>query len=131
MMDTARPVGDKLDPEMQAEVEALAPGVPPDGTITEAKLHQQAVSRDKLKPGAVDSTIIADGGIKPVNYEGKSVGTAAIADDAVTADQAGTGVVTAHDPAGNKITLDIVPMSTAAYQALGTAVDPNVAYWLY
>ncbi|QFP94657.1 tail fiber protein [Mycobacterium phage LilMcDreamy] len=131
MIDTSRPVGSKLDDEMQEEVRALAPGIPPDGTITEEKLHDGAATKDKIAPGAVDKTRIAQGGVGAANYEAKSVGTSALADNAVTADQAGTGVVTAHDTAGNKITLDIVPISTAAYQQLGANVNPNVAYWLY
>lgn len=129
MMDTSAPVGSKLDSEVIAEIEEIAPGIPPDGTITEVKLHTQAVSKDKLKPGAVDSTIIANGGIKAVNYEGKSVGTAAIADGAVGADQAGTGVCTAYDAAGNPVESKRVYLTAAQYALIETP-DPNTDYYI-
>lgn len=127
MMDTAQPVGSKLDDEMIAEIEEIAPGIPPDGTITEAKLHAQAVSKEKIKPGAVDSTIIAEGGIKAINYESKSVGSAALADHAVGALQAGTGVPTTYDFAGNPIEDKRVYCTAAQYASLAVK-DPNTEY---
>lgn len=129
MMDTARPVGSKLDAEMQAEIEALAPGVPPDGTITEQKLHNEAVTRDKIKAGAVDQTKIAEGGVGPMNYESESVDTPALADRAVTAEKTGVGVVTAYDLAGNPVESKRVYLTAAQYAALPLK-DPNTDYFI-
>ncbi|AER48954.1 hypothetical protein SEA_DONNY_40 [Mycobacterium phage Donny] len=129
MMDTAQPVGSKLDDEMIAEIEEIAPGIPPDGTITEAKLHAQAVSKEKIKPGAVDSTIIAEGGVKAINYESKSVGSAALADHSVGVLQAGTGVCTAYDAAGNPVESKRVYLTAAQYALIETP-DPNTDYYI-
>jgi len=131
MMDTARPVGEKLDSEMQAEIEELAPGIPPDGTITEAKLGLHAVTTDKIAPGAVGSAQVGNGALEAVNYAPDSVDTNAIAPGAVTATEAGTGVMTAHDAAGNPITLDAILITAAAYAALPGGPNPNKAYLIY
>jgi hypothetical protein len=130
MLDTSKPLGEKLDPEMVAEIEDLAPGIPPDGTITEQKLADHSVTQPKIAPGAVGSPQIAAGGIEAENFAPGAVDTPALADGSVTDEKAGTGVATAHDPAGNPVTLDFVLIPNAAYQAL-TVLDPNVAYLIY
>ena len=133
LIDTARPAGQKLDPVVRAEVEEIAPGTPPDGTVTEPKIADRSVGNSKLKLGAVDATVIAHGGVGPDNYEAGSVGTNALANGAVTAAKAGTGVATAHDTTGNPIALNLVPITAADHAALVSngLIDPNTAYLIY
>ena len=80
LMDTAAPRGSKLDPEVQDEIKALGPGRE-DGEVTEDALGFQAVSRDKIAPGAVGSAQIDEQAVQEANMAPLSVGSTAIKDD--------------------------------------------------
>jgi hypothetical protein len=125
-LDTAAPVGSKLDPEMQAEIEELAPGIDA-GEVGEVELADGAVTEDKLHEGAVTTTKIAEGGVEAINLAEGAVNEAAIAPDAVTAEKAGTGVCTAYDSAGNPVEDKKVYMTASEYSNLAVK-DPNTEY---
>jgi len=129
LFDTAAPAGSKLDPEVAAEIEHLAPGLAP-GEVTEGTIADDAVTGDKIAPGAVDGPNIAAGGIQSANYGAGSVDTAALAPDSVTDEKAGPGVMTAHDAAGNPIEADTVFISLANYSLLDPP-NPNTTYMIY
>ena len=126
--DTAAPPGSKLDPEVAAEVEHLAPGLAP-GEVGEAELADGAVAREKIKPGAVGTTELAAGGVEAENMAADSVPTAALQDDSVTAEKAGLGVSTAYDAAGNPIEDKRVYLTAAQYNLLSPP-DPNTTYYI-
>lgn len=128
LMDTTAAPGSKLDPEMKAEIEHLAPGLEV-GEVGEAELAEHAVTQPKIAPGAVGTTEIAEGGIEAVNYAAGSVGSAALADDGVTGAKAGPGVVTAKDAAGNYIESSEWHGTAAAYALIETP-DPNTTYYI-
>ncbi|QHB37345.1 tail fiber protein [Mycobacterium phage BirdsNest] len=124
--DTAAAPGSKLDPEVAAEVEHLAPGLEA-GEVGETELANDAVTRDKIAPGAVGSVEIGADQVDTEHYAPDSVDTAAIAPDAVTATEAGIGVSTAYDINGNPIEDKRVYCTAAQYAALAVK-DPNTEY---
>lgn len=128
--DPSKPTGSKFSAQVKAEILAIAPASPPDGSISEVKLAALAVSRDKIKLGAVDSPQIAAGGVAAVNLAAGAVTGPKLAAGVVTGDKAGQGVVRAKDTSGNDIALTIVPISALAYAALSSP-DPNTLYGLY
>jgi hypothetical protein len=130
LFDTSAPTGSKLDPAMIAEIEQVAPGNIEAGEITAPLLGPEAVERDKIKLGAVDSPQIAAGGVKAVNMAAGSVATAALQDDAVTAAKAGLGVSTAYDGAGNPIEDKHVYLTSAQYNTIPGGPDPNTTYYI-
>ena len=128
LMDTNAPPGSKLDPEMVAEIEKLAPGLEV-GEVGEVEIADDAVTRPKIRAGAVGTAEIGEGEVKPPNIKAGAVGTAALADNAVTAAKAGAGVVTAVDAAGNAIE-SLEWHGTAAQLAQITTRDPNTTYYV-
>jgi hypothetical protein len=124
--DTAAPPGSKLDPEVAAEVQELAPGLEP-GEVGELQLADDAVTEDKLHAGAVTSTKIAEGGVEAINLAEGSVSESALASESVTAEKAGLGVSTAYDVDGNAIEDKKVYLTAAQYTALAVK-DPNTEY---
>lgn len=124
--DGAKPAGQKLDPEVAAEVEHLAPGLEA-GEVGEVELANDAVTRDKIAPGAVGSVEIGEDQVDTEHYAPDSVDTAALAPDAVTATEAGIGVSTAYDFAGNPIEDRRVYCTAAQYAGLAVK-DPNTEY---
>lgn len=125
--DPAKPVSERLAPEVVAEIAAVAPSTLVNGAVTTAKLRDGAVATAKIADGAVTSPKIGTGEVKTVNLSDGAVATAKLDDDAVTADKAGVGVVTARNKDGDPITLEVVPMSAADFGALPSK-NPNVMY---
>ena len=128
LMDTTAAPGSKLDPELRAEIEKLAPGLEI-GEVGESELADNAVTEGKIKEGAVHSEHIAEGEVKAINLGEGQVGTPALATDSVTGEKAGPGVVTAKDPAGNYIESGEWH-GTAAQLAQINPRSPNVTYYV-
>lgn len=128
LMDTSAAPGSKLDPELRAEIEKLAPGLEV-GEVGESEIADNAVTNPKIKEGAVHSEQIGVGEVKAINLGAKQVQTAAIGDDQVTGRTAGLGVVTARDAGGNFIESEEWHGTAAAY-ALITTPSPNVTYFI-
>lgn len=128
LMDTSAAPGSKLDPELKAEIEKLAPGLEI-GEVGEQELADNSVTAPKIKEGAVGTEHIAEGGVHAINVAAGAIGTAALAADGVTGEKAGAGVVTARDAAGNYIESSEWYGTAAAY-ALIAAPDPNVTYYI-
>ncbi|UXE04414.1 hypothetical protein SEA_FUNSIZED_43 [Mycobacterium phage Funsized] len=127
-MDTGAAPGAKLDPELIAEIQKLAPGLEV-GEVGELELADGAVTAAKLREGAVGTVQIAEGGVGAANIAAKAVGTNALADDGVTGVKAGTGVVTAKDAAGNFIESSEWQGSAAAFAQIAQR-DPNTTYYV-
>jgi hypothetical protein len=128
LMDTSAAPGSKLDPELKAEIEKLAPGLEV-GEVGENELADNAVTGPKIREGAVDTAQIAEGGVHSINLATGAVVAASIATDAVTGEKAGPGVVTAKDAAGNYIE-SAEWHGTAAQYAQITQPDPNTSYYI-
>ncbi|OBC03386.1 hypothetical protein A5784_14235 [Mycobacterium sp. 852013-50091_SCH5140682] len=127
-LDTEKPVGERLSPQMRAEIEEVAPSGLVNGAVTTAKLAEKAVATGKLADGAVTTEKIATNGVEAVNLAPGAVTTAKLDDDSVTAAKAGIGVVTAYDKDGNPVEAPIVFMTQTEYAAI-TPV-PGVTYML-
>lgn len=125
--DPAQPVGQRLAPEVRAEIATVAPSTVNNGSITAAKLAPNAVVTDKIADGAVTSAKIADGTIVTGDLADSSVTNAKIANGSVTPSKVAAGVVTAYDASGNPLRLNLVPITSAKYAALATP-DPNTLY---
>ena len=130
--DPSAPVGQKFkDPVVRAEVAALAPTSPPDGSIGENKLAPEAVTRAKLRPGAVGDAQVENGSLSGGKLVPGAVGTSQLADDGVTRAKAGLGVVTARDTSGNPVNNELLTISATDHAALGVNEDPNTTYLIY
>lgn len=127
--DPSQPAGERLAPEVRAEIAEVAPSTLVNGAVTTAKLRDGAVAAAKLADGAVTSPKIGTGEVKTVNLGDGAVTTAKLGADAVTADKAGTGVVTSRNKDGDPITLTVVPIAAADYAAI--TKDPNTLYAVY
>lgn len=127
-LDTEKPAGQQLSPEMRAEIAEVAPSGLTNGSVTTAKLAEKAVATAKLADGAVTSTKIATNGVEAVNLGPGAVTTTKLDDNSVTAAKAGLGVVTAFDKDGNPIDAPTVFMTQTEYAAI-TPV-PGVTYML-
>lgn len=125
--DPSQPPGERLSTEVQQEISIVAPSTVNDGSITEAKFADQAVSTRAIADDAVTTDQIATGGVATSNLADDAVTAAKIAPGALTPDNVAPGVVTAHDSAGNAISLDIVFVTAAEYAALASP-NPNTEY---
>lgn len=127
--DNTRPVGDRLDPEVQEEVAILAPISVGNGGITTEKLADLAVTSDKLADGAVTEPKLADEAVGQRALAEGAVTQGKLAPGAVTPEAVGQGVVTGHDGNGNAIELDAVVLTAAQYS--GLIPNPNSLYFTY
>ena len=116
--EPSAPPGERLAPEVRAEIAEVAPSVLDDGSVTAPKLAEKAVTTGKLNEGAVTSVKIATGGVAAINLAAGAVNTAALAADSVTDEKAGPGVVQAHDKDGNPITVDVIPITAAQFASI-------------
>lgn len=130
--DPTKPTGTKFtQPEVRAEIAALAPTSPPDGSIGANKLAAEAVTQDKIQPGAVGPAQIANSGVATGNLANLSVTEPKLADDAVTRAKAGLGVVTARDTSGNATAMEVLIIAATAHALLGVNEDPNTTYLIW
>lgn len=121
--------GERLAPEVRTEIAYVAPSAVLNGSITTAKLADDAVTQAKIYPGAVASTEIATGGVDSVNLASGAVVTDALGAAAVVPSKCGPGVVTAVDSSDN--TLDtLIKVLTAAEYAAISSPDPNTLYFI-
>lgn len=127
-LDLSKPVGERLSPQMRAEIEEVAPSGLTNGAVKTSKLDEKAVTTTKIADGAVTTEKIATNGVEAVNLAPAAVTTAKLDDDAVTAAKAGLGVVTAYDKDGNPIDVKTVYMKQSEYAAITPA--PGVEYRL-
>lgn len=127
-LDQTQPPGEQLAPEMRAEVAVIAPSVVSVGSVTTAKLHDDAVTYDKLGPSAVHTDNLLDDAVTAAKLADNAVLAASIADGAVGLSEAGVGVVKATDKTGTARSLTMSgPFTAAEYGAIGTP-DPNTVY---
>lgn len=128
-LDMDKDVGERLAPEVIAEIQAVAPSVVVDGSITTVKLDEKAVTTNKLADGAVTSPKIATGGVDTVNLADAAVTTPKLADGAVTAPKAGIGVVKSVDADDEPIASTHKYVTTTEYAGI-VSPDPNVTYFI-
>lgn len=125
--DPSQPPGQRLATEVQQEISVVAPSTVNDGSITEPKFADQAVSTRAIADGAVGSDQIAAGGVDTLNYKDASITAGKLAPGSLTPDNVAAGIVTAQDSAGNDITLTIKFVTAAEYAAIASP-DPNTEY---
>lgn len=123
------PEGERLAPEVRAEIARVAPSAVLNNSITTAKLRDAAVTRAKLATGAVGSSEIDTGAVGTTNLASGAVTADKIATDAVTPTKCGTGVVTAVDSSGNSVETVVRFLTSAQFAAIGSP-DPNTTYFI-
>lgn len=128
-LDLSQPVGQRLAPEVIAEIEAVAPSTVGPGDITEPKMADGSVSERTIVPGAVTSAAIGAGEVKTVNVGDGAITGPKLADGTVGPTKVDDGVPTVFDKDGNPITVRLVRL-TAADFALITTPDPNTWYFI-
>lgn len=127
-VDMSQPPGERLAPELVAELALIAPSVLFNESVTTAKLRDKAVTSRKLADGAVTSVKIASGGVESVNLAAGAVVTAAITDGAVTPVKVGTGIMTVFAADGTTPrAVKQVFLTAAEFDALDPP-DPNTVY---
>lgn len=127
-LDTAKPPGEKLAPEMRDEIVVVAPSQLAPGDVTTTKIADDAVTAPKIAAGAVGSSEIATGAVASAELAAGAVVTAKIADEAVTGAKAGVGVLAVKDSAGNYIDMPVVFLTEAQFTSLGGGVDSATLY---
>lgn len=128
-LDMSKPVGQRMSPELIAEIQAVAPSSVTNGSITEAKLKDKAVTTPKLNEGAVTTEKIASQGVETENLADLGVTTPKLADNSVTGDKAGTGVCTATDSTGEQIENEFRYLTQTQFAAI-VSPDPNITYMI-
>ena len=113
--DPDQAVGSRLSPLAIAEIQAVAPSVVVNNSITTAKMRDEAITTPKLGNASVTSQKIVPGGVETSNLKDAAVMTAKIADGAVTKAKAGTGVCTGSYADGTPASFDHVPLTAAEY----------------
>lgn len=125
--DPEQPAGERLAPEVIAEIQLVAPNDVQDGAITNLKLATGAVEESNIAAGAVGSTELAAGAVNAAALASNAVTSGKLAAGAVGFAAAGAGVATVQDSSGNNISLRIVPITAALYAAI-VSPDPNTLY---
>lgn len=125
--DHSKPAGERLAPEVRAELSLVAPSTVNNNSITTAKLVDGAVNTAKLADSSVTTAKLAAGAVETVDVKDSAITTAKLANGAVTPAKVSTGVVTAADTANNPFKLTMVPITSTAYAALPSP-DPNTLY---
>lgn len=128
--DRSRDAGERLAPEVRAEIELVAPSTVNDGDVTTPKLRDEAVTAEKIAPGAVGTEHLAPGAVTTNDLAGGAVTTEKLGPNSVTPEKVGVGVVTSAYPDGTPTSIEIVPISAADYAKL-TTQPPNISYWIY
>lgn len=111
------------------EIAAAAQANLEPGSIVETLIADEAVTEDKIGPQAVTSGKLAVGAVKTANIDTKAVTTDKILPGAITPGLVAPGIAIAFDTAGNPITLKLVPITAAAYDALDTP-DAGTLYFV-
>lgn len=127
--DPDMPEGQRLPPEMRAEIARLAPANLTPNSVTQDKIADGAVGRDQLDAKAVDATRLADGAVGQAQLALGAVGSNQLAPGAVTAAKAGAGILKFTDPSGTPIAGTVIVLTSTQYAAL-TSPDPNTIYLL-
>lgn len=126
-LDMSEPVGSRLAPELIAEIQAVAPSVVVNGSISTAKLADKAVEESKIADGAVTSPKIAQNGVDTINIADTAVTAEKLAEDSVTGRAIGVGAVRVVDSDDEEIALTIKFVTTTQYATI-VSPDPNVEY---
>jgi hypothetical protein len=124
--DTGQPEGERLAPEVVAEIQYVAPSSVVNGAITEAKLADGSVSTNKIRDGAVTHPKIAVGAVQSDNIAPGAVGADKLAPGAVTPAALGIGVVTSYaDDGVTAVETDIIYLGQGKYDGLVAAGSTN------
>lgn len=129
--DPSKPVGQRLAPEVRAEMALLASGtVPPSRSVGDDQLDDRSVTDRTIDDDAVDTRSIRDGAVTTDTIAPRSVTGAEVATQSLRGEHIAQGIPTSHDSNANEINLDFMPITSADYAALEAAgtVDPNTAY---
>lgn len=130
LYDPDQPPGERLAPEVRAEINLVAPSTVNDGDITTPKLRDGAVTGEKIEQATVTGDHLAPGAVGNTALANGAVTGGKVADHTLTDTQAGAGIATAHSATGQPIRLTLVPMTAVEYSAV-TNPDPDTAYLIY
>lgn len=121
--------GEKLAPEVVAEIAIVAPSTVTSGSITTAKLAEKAVTTSKIDDLGVTTEKIADGDITTVKIAANGVTAAKIEDHCIGPLQTDTGVVTIVDSTATSINARIMRVTAAQMATINAGTpDPNTLY---
>lgn len=128
-LDLSKDPGERLAPEMRAEIAEVAPSVVVDGSITTDKLADNAVNRVKIADAAIGPDELDVSAVKTTHITNEAVTTGKLAASAVTPDKCDTGVVTCVDSSDNAVETIVKYVTAVEYSALATP-DPNTLYFI-
>lgn len=121
--------GEKVSPELAAEIRFLAPSTVTSGSISTAKLAEKAVTTSKLDDKAVAEEKLGDGAVSTRALGADSVTQDKIHDDAVGPDQVTVGVPTIVDSTNSPINVAFKRVTAAEMATINAGTpDPNVIY---
>ena len=126
---TASPGSKFQSTAVKDEIALVAPGDITPGSVTTSMIADDAITAAKIAPGAVTSAGLATGAVQASNIDDGAVTAGKLAAGALTNAAAGPGIVTATSSSSSPISLNIEPITEAAYAALGSP-DPNTLYLL-
>lgn len=121
--------GERLAPEVRAEIAVIAPSTVVNGAVTTAKLADDAVTAPKIAAGAVGTTEIGTGAITAVNLASAAVTADKLAAGAVTPAKLGTGVVSSVDSSSSAVSTTIMFLTASQYAAISSP-NPNTLYFI-
>lgn len=127
--DPTANAGERLAPEVRAEIAVIAPSSVVDGSVTTAKLADDSVNAAKIIAGQVGTTEIGTGAVNTVNIANLAVNSDKLAASAVVPSKCGVGVVTSVDSSSNSVATAIMYLTAAQYAAIASP-NPNTLYFI-
>jgi len=128
--DPGGPVGQRLAPEIRAEIELLAPVNIPTGAVDNTKLGDGSVDNRTIDDKAVDNPKLDDAAVDARVVAAKSITAAKLADGSVNNTHVDIGVPVSLDVTGDPVALIFTPCTAAEYAALSTP-NPNTIYFIH
>lgn len=127
--DPSADAGERLAPEVRAEIAVLAPSTVLNGAVTTAKLADDAVTAAKIAAGSVGNPELAGGAVATANIASGAVTADKLAGSSVTPAKCSTGVVTSTDVSSNSVATTIMYLTAAQYAAI-VSPNPNTLYFI-
>lgn len=127
--DPSAAPGERLAPEVRAEIAFVAPSAVTNNSITTIKIQDLAVTTPKIATGAITLALMAANSVGTVALVNDAVTTVKIANSAITPAKTTTGIVTCVDSADAYVNRKNKDVTAAEYAAI-VSPDPNTYYYI-